>query len=95
MCVSRLSGDHWGSLEKQGVLTFWGVHFYFLFINFYWSIVSLQCCAVFLLHRRGNQPYVFMYPLCFRFPSPLGHHRALSQVPHALQQGLISFLFYT
>lgn len=67
---SQLSGDHGGSLEKQGVLTFLGVHFYFLFINFYWIIVSLQCCAVLLLHRRGNQPYVFMYALCFRFASP-------------------------
>ena len=31
---SQLSGDHGGSLEKQGVLTFFGVHFLIFFINF-------------------------------------------------------------
>ena len=28
-----------------------------------------------------NQLYVYTYPLFFRFPSHLGHHRALSGVP--------------
>ena len=32
-----------------------------------------------------------IYPLLFGFPSYLGHHRALSRVPHAVQQVLIQF----
>ena len=49
----------------------------------------------FLLYSKVNQLYVFKYPLFFVFPSNLGHHRALSRVPHAIQQVLISYLFYT
>ena len=32
--------------------------------------------------------------LFFRFPSNLGHHRALSRVPCAIQSVLIRYLFY-
>ena len=49
----------------------------------------------FLLYSKVNQLYTYIYPLFFGFPSPLGHHRALSRVPCALQQVLISYLFYT
>ena len=49
----------------------------------------------FLLYSEVNQLYVYIYPLFFGFPSHLGHHRALSRVPRALQQVLISYLFYT
>ena len=31
----------------------------------------------------------------FIFPSNLGHHRALTSIPSALKQVLISYLFYT
>ena len=31
----------------------------------------------FLLYNKVNQLYVYIYPLFFGFPSPLGHHRAL------------------
>ena len=48
----------------------------------------------FLLYRV-NQSHVYMCPLFFGFPSHLGHHRALSRVPCALQYILISSLFYT
>ena len=41
------------------------------------------------------QLYVYIYPLLFGFPSHLGHHRALSRVPCAIQYVLISYLFYT
>ena len=50
---SQLSGDHGGSLEKQGVLTFFGVHFLLFFINFNWSIVSLQRHAAFCCTEEG------------------------------------------
>ena len=41
--------------------------------------------------------YIHIYPISFRFPSHLGHHRALSRVPCAIQLVLISYLliFYT
>ena len=45
-----------------------------------------------LLHREVNQPYVYTYHLPFGFPSHPGHHRALSRVPCAIQQVLISFI---
>ena len=35
-----------------------------------------------------------LYPLFFRFFSHIGHDRALSRVPCAIQQVLISYLFY-
>ena len=48
----------------------------------------------FLLYSKVNQLYEYIYPLFFRFPSHLGHHRSLSRVPCAKQQVLISYLFY-
>ena len=49
----------------------------------------------FLLYSKVNQSHINTNPLFFRFPSPLGHHRALSRVPCASQQVLISYLIYT
>ena len=49
----------------------------------------------FLPHSKVNQLYIYIYLLFFGFPSHLGHQRALSRVPCALQQVLISYLFYT
>ena len=42
-----------------------------------------------------GKPYVFIQPLFFGFPSHVGPHRTLSRVPLAIQQALISYLFYT
>ena len=41
-----------------------------------------------------NQPYIYIYPLTFGFPSNSGHHRALSRFPSGIQGALISYLFY-
>ena len=57
----------------------------FLKLIFYWSIVALECCVSFLLYSKVNQSYVCIYPLFFEFPSHLGHHRALSRIPCAMQ----------
>ena len=56
------------------------------------SCFTLLC--QFLLYGKLNHPYINIYPLFFGFPSHLGHDRALSRVPCAIQQVLISYLFY-
>ena len=40
------------------------------------------------------QLYIYIYPLFFRFFSHIGHYRVLSRVMCAIQQVLISYLFY-
>lgn len=47
------------------------------------SIVDLLCCVSFLLYSKVSQSYT--YPVCLRFPSRSGHHRAVRGVPCALQ----------
>ena len=49
----------------------------------------------FRLYSKMNQPYIYIYPLPYGLPSHSGHHSALSRVPCAIQQVLISYLFYT
>ena len=39
----------------------------------------------FLPYSEVNQLHVYIYPLFFGFPAHLGHHRALSGVPRAIQ----------
>ena len=48
----------------------------------------------FLLYNKVNQLFVYIYPLFFGFPSHLGHYRAFSRVPCAIQLVFISYLFY-
>ena len=64
----------------------------FILKKSYWSMVALQCCIA-LLHSKVNQLHI--HPLYSRFPSHLGHHRALSGAPCPVQQALVSYLFYT
>ena len=68
------------------------------FLLEYSCFTPLQLCrgvVLFLLYRKVNLPYVYIYPLFFWISSHLGHHIALSWVPCATQQVLISYLFYT
>ena len=48
----------------------------------------------FPLCSKVTQLLVCTYPLFFGFPSYEGHHRALSRVPCAVQEVLITYLFY-
>ena len=58
-----------------------------------YSCFTMLC--YFLLYSKVNQLYVYIYSLFFGFPFHLGHRRALSRVPCAIQQVLISYLLYT
>ena len=52
-----------------------------ILINFYWSIVALQCCISFYWPAKWiSFTYTYM-PSIFGFLSHLGHLRALSGVP--------------
>ena len=48
----------------------------------------------FQVYTKVNQLNIYIYPLFFRFFSHIGHYRVLSRVPCAIQQVLISYLFY-
>ena len=74
------------------ILTYVPCGFFFL-INYYWSIVALQCCFCFFCRAKGIS-FMFTFIPSFGFPSHSGHHGALSRVPCVIQQGLISYQFY-
>ena len=68
------------------ILTMLGGCDFFFLINFYWSVVALQCDVSFYCTAKVNQQYVHIHPLFFGFPSHLGHHRAASGVPWAVHR---------
>ena len=53
---------------------------FFLLIDFYWSIVALQCCVSFFLYSKMNQLSIYIYPLLFLVPSHSGQRSATSRV---------------
>jgi len=50
-----------------------------------WSIIAYSIVLVSTVQQSGSAIRVPMSPLSFGFPSHLGHHKALSRVPCALQ----------
>ena len=66
----------------------------FFLINFYWSILALQCCVSFYCTAKWISYTLTYIPSLFRFPSHLGHHRALSRVPCALQLSILCITVY-
>ena len=61
---------------------------------FYCITVALHWCISFCSSAKWISHF-YTYITCFVFSSHLGHHRAPSRVPWAIQQVLISYLFYT
>ena len=60
-------------------------------INFYWSIVDLQC--LFLLYSKVNQLYIYIHPLFFRFFPHIGHYRVLIESPVLHSRFLVVICF--
>ena len=46
------------------------------------------------MYSKMIQPYTYMHPLPFGLSSHSGHHGALRSIPRAIQNVLISYLFY-
>ena len=63
----------------------------FMFIGVYLLYNGVLVPAV---EQSESALHIHTSPL-LGFPSHLGHHRALSRVPCAIQYVLISYLFYT
>ena len=53
-----------------------------LFINFYWSIVDLQCCVGF---RYTAKWFNYTSTLFLRFFFHIDHYRVLSSIPYVIQ----------
>ena len=69
------------------------ISFFFKKILLEYSLFIMLCW--FLLSSKVNQLYIYIYPPFFkRFFPQKGHCRILRLVPCAIQQVLISYLFY-
>ena len=76
---------NWTEINTCRLLLFFHVNmllfFSFLFLLEYNCFMLL--CHI-LLYSKVSQPYVYIYPFFFGFPSHLGHYRAPSRVPCAI-----------
>ena len=55
-----------------------------VFLNFYWRIVALQCCVSVYSTAKWTSHMYTNIPSVLDFPS-IGHHRALSSIHWAIQ----------
>ena len=62
--------------------------------NFLLEYFCFTMLCQFLLYSTVNRLCIYIYPLSFGLPSHLGYHRALSRVPCAIEQILVSYLLY-
>lgn len=63
---------------------------YFLFLNFYWSVVTLRCCV----NSYCTAKDIYVYPLPLAFLSHLAPHSALSRGPCAIEYVPFSYPIY-
>ena len=68
--------------------------FFFFLLIFIGVQLIYNVVLVSGVQQKVTQLYIYMYPLFFRFFSHIGHYRILGRVPCAVQQVLISYLFY-
>ena len=63
---------------------------------FFWFFIGVQLIynVVLVSAVQQSESVIYIYPLFFRFFSHIGDYRVLSRVPCAIQQVLISYLFY-
>ena len=73
--------------------SFFTTQFTFLVFLLEYSCFTLVC--QFLLYSKVSHVYIYIYLLFFGFPFYLGHHRIPIRVPYAIQQVLVSNLFYS
>ena len=63
------------------------IQFFWVLFVFFFKLenICFTMLRYFLLCNQVNQLYVYVYPFFLGFPFHLGHHRALSSIPCALQ----------
>ena len=49
--------------EAINLLQLFSAAQFFFIINFYWSVVALQCCVTFYCTGRMNQTYIYPFGL--------------------------------
>ena len=86
-------GVHYPYLQKHNlilyVLFFISMYFDFcgflFLINFLLEYSWFTMLCYFQVHSKVNQLYIYIYPVFLRFYSHIGHYRALSRLPCAIQ----------
>ena len=67
----------------------------YIFLNFYWSIVALQCCISFCYTAKWIHYMYKIYPLIFGLPSHLCNHIEMSRAPCAIQEVLVTCFIHS
>ena len=87
---SQLGGIEKGQEDRSGRAAV-ELDRYFCLINFCWSLVAFA--AKWTRYAFPSAVgFLYMCPLCFRFPSHVGHCRASGRVPRAVRRVLLSYL---
>ena len=75
--------------ESASIFILYSRFIYLVGVYLFYTIVSVSA-----VQKSESAIWIYIAPLS-GFPSHLGHRRALSRVPSAVQQVLVSYLLYT